>query len=193
MLGPRSCDTFAGVLSQRVEPVAEAVQASDGSRASVEVAGGREVLRVTDGDGRLLFEHFPGQNRSVVHAPSGDLDLVAPGRVRLRGASVAVEADDELAVAARRADVQLEEGRLSARTTSVVVQHATQALVTLETTVGRLIERAAEVYRSCEGLAETRAGRLRLVAEKTLHVLAERALVKAREDVKVKAEKVYLG
>jgi hypothetical protein len=159
-----------GVLAA-LRPV-PSVEASDGTRAAVERSPAGEVLRVTDARGRLLFEHHPALGRSVVHAPEGDLDFEAAGRLRLRGASVAIEAADALAFTAR---------------------HATQAFATLETSVGRLIERAAEAYRACEGLAETRAGRLRLVAEKTLHALAERALVKGREEVKLKAEKIYLG
>jgi hypothetical protein len=175
-----------------------AVEASDGSRATVtrEAAAGaeaREVLRVTDGAGRVLFEHFPGERRSVVHAPEGDLEIAAAGQVRLRGASVAIEAADELGVSAKRAEVKLDEGRLTARATTAVIEHAAHTFATLETSVGRLIESAREAYRSCEGLAETRAGRLRLVAEKTLHALADGVLLKGREDVKVKAGKIYLG
>jgi hypothetical protein len=49
------------------------------------------------------------------------------------------------------------------------------------------------VYRDVEGLSQTRAGRLRLVAEEALHLMGRRALVKAREDVKVKGEKIYLA
>ena len=39
----------------------------------------------------------------------------------------------------------------------------------------------------------TRAGRLRLVAEKTVSLLGQRAVMKAREDVKIKGDKVYLA
>ncbi len=57
----------------------------------------------------------------------------------------------------------------------------------------RIVERAKEAWRETEGLSQTRAGRVRMVAEQTLHLLAERTTLKAREDVKVKGEKIYLG
>jgi len=154
------------------------LHASDGSSAALERAGAVEVLRVRDGRGRLLFEHRPAEGRSVVHAPEGDLDFEVGGRVRVRAAGI---------------EVSVDEGRLVARATTAVVRHAQQTFETLETGVGRLVERAREAYREAEDLAETRAGRLRLVASKTLHALAERALIKAREDVKVKGEKIYVG
>jgi hypothetical protein len=180
-----------GVLSA-LRPL-PGVTASDGSRAIVARDGDAEVLRVTDGAGRLLFEHFPAEGRSVVHAPAGDLDFAAGGRLRLRGDSLALEAAAELAVTARRADVTIDEGRLTARATTAVIERVVQTFATLETGVGRLIENARESYRACEGLSETRAGRLRLVAEKTLHALAERTLLKSTEDVKLKAGKIYIG
>jgi hypothetical protein len=142
------------------------LRAADGSAAVLaRTAGGAEVLRVSDRRGRLLFEYHPAERRAVVHAPDGDLDLEAAGRVRVRAGAIELEAADLLGVRARRAEL----------------------------TFGRLIERAREVYREAEEVAETRAGRLRFLAGKTLHLLAERALVKARADVKVKGEKIYVG
>jgi hypothetical protein len=141
------------------------LRAGDGSAALLERTNGGEVLRVSDGRGRVLFEYHPSERRAVVYAPDGDLDLEASGRVRVRAGTIELEAADTLGVRARRAEV----------------------------IVGRLIERAREVYREAEELAETRAGRLRFLAGKTLHFLAERALVKAREDVKIKGEKIYVG
>ena len=56
----------------------------------------------------------------------------------------------------------------------------------------RVIERARESYREVEELAQTRAGQVRLVAEKTFRVLAERTLLKARRDMILKGETIYL-
>jgi hypothetical protein len=56
-----------------------------------------------------------------------------------------------------------------------------------------VIERARNVYRDAEELSQTRAGRIKIIAEKTVHVLGQHTLFKAREDVKIKGEKVYLA
>jgi hypothetical protein len=169
------------------------LRASDGSAAVLDRVDGADVLRVNDGRGRLLFEYHPAQQRAVVYAPDGDLALEAPGRVLVRAGAIQLDAADALDVSARRAQVTLDDGRLVARATTAIVKQATQTFETLETSVGRLVERAREAYREAEELAETRAGRLRFLAGKTLHLLAERALVKARQDVKVKGDKIYVG
>ena len=41
-------------------------------------------------------------------------------------------------------------------------------------------------------LAQTRAGRVRMVAEETFRILGERTLFKARRDMKLKGETIYL-
>jgi hypothetical protein len=46
--------------------------------------------------------------------------------------------------------------------------------------------------RGRRALADARR-RLRLVAEKTVSLLGQRAVVKAKEDVKIKGDKVYLA
>src|SRR3954471_8076954 len=100
-----------------------ALRARDGSAAVLEHAGGAEVLRVSDGRGRLLFEYHPAEGRAVVYAPDGDLDVEAGGRVRLRAGAIELHATDALGVSARRAEVTLDDGRLVARATTAIVKH----------------------------------------------------------------------
>ena len=49
------------------------------------------------------------------------------------------------------------------------------------------------MYRDATELSQTRAGRMRMVAETTFHILGKRTLIKAEEDVKLKGEKIHLG
>jgi hypothetical protein len=63
----------------------------------------------------------------------------------------------------------------------------------LEVRATQLVERAKNAYREAEELAQQRAGRLRVVAETTFHLLAQRALVKAEQDVRIKGEEIALG
>lgn len=159
---------------------------ADGVAAALEREDGTEVLRVRDARGALLFEHRPGNKTTVVHVP-GDLEI------RADAGSVRVVARDGIELQAARAQARVEHAELRATTLSTTLERARHVVGALETVAGRVLERAKSVYREVEGLSQTRAGRMRLVAEQALHLLGQRALVKAREDVKVKGEKIYLA
>jgi Protein of unknown function (DUF3540) len=191
----------ASPIAIAIPAAAPAIEASDGSRAALEVTASGEAIRVRDGRGRLLFEHLAGEGRSVVHVPEGDLDLVVPGSVRISaGAAITLDSAQQASVTAPRitikadhADITVGEARVTARALETAVDHVLHVVETLEVRAGRVIERARETYREVEGLAQTRAGRLRLVAEETLHLLGRRAQMKAEEDLKLKGEKIYLA
>lgn len=170
---------------------------------------GRSVVYAPDGDLEL-------------HAATGAIDLVGE-EVRVRGRRAvelmseegvhvatetrggrqlsrfsllrraAVLASPLLDVTAAKAKVELDEGELTARTTTATVQHAARVIEVLETQAGQILERAKESYREVEGLSQSKAGRMRLVAEKTLHALGQRTLIKAYEDMKLRGEKIYLS
>jgi len=194
-----------GVL-RALREVADPLVAGDGSRAALERDEDGEALRVRDAGGRLVFEHRPG--RSVVHVPEGDLEVSTEGRLSLRGAQgVLVDGGEMLHLAGRRARLDSEElrakvdhARVEARDAEVVVgtlrtvaKRLRERAETVERTAGRVVLKAKEVYREVEGLEQTRAGRLRLVAQKAFSVLSEQATLKARDDVKIKGDKIYLG
>ncbi|MEC7521043.1 MAG: DUF3540 domain-containing protein [Myxococcota bacterium] len=200
-----------GVLTALRE-AGEPLVAEDGSEASLGADG---VLRVRDGSGALLFEHHG--DRSVVHAPRGDLALRAEGRVTLdgqegvearsdgpielaSGASALRLDDDRASLVSPRLSAETEEATLRSKDASLVVGTLRTAVHRLRERVehvdrraGRVVEHAREIFREVEGLEQTKAGRLRLVAEKALYAIGGQTLLKAREDVKIKGEKVYLG
>lgn len=123
--------------------------------------------------------------RARVSTPDGELDLDGPD-ARLRAGTIDARA--------ARARLRADHARLSARRLLTVadrVKHV--ATEVLETHAGRLVERARESYRDVEELSQTRAGRLKLVAERTLSVLGLDTRIKARRDVKVLGDKIYLG
>lgn len=148
---------------------------------------GGEILRVTDAAGRLLFEHHTSQKVTVICAPEGDLELRAPH------GSVRIIAAEGVEVRAESLRAKVGEAVVEGSSLRAVFGRVKTLAGVIETRAERVIEQAKNVFREAEELSQTRAGRLRFVAEKTVHILGQRALVKAREDVKVKGEKVYLA
>ncbi|MBX3270165.1 MAG: DUF3540 domain-containing protein [Sandaracinaceae bacterium] len=157
--------------------------------ATVRAGPGCGRLRVLDEAGRLLFEHRDGV--SVVSAPSGALTFAADA-IRLRGRAVEVDAQ-ELTVRAARARSELDEAELVAGTWTSVAQSVLHTAETLEVRAHQLVERARNVYRDTEELAQTRAGRVRVLAESTFHLFARRAQLGVDEDLKLKGDKIHLG
>lgn len=203
-------------------PAARSITADDGSSASLEQGEDGPVWRLRDASGRLLFEHGAGKSVVCVHEDlevraAGDLSLSAGGAVRIEGGEraalssrgavelssrgSAVRLDGERAgvsgelfeLRAQRADVTTKEANLVVGTLRSVAHRVREKAEVVERTAGRVVERAREVYREVEGLEQTKAGRLRLVASAALTLLGQQALLKAREDVKLKGEKIYLG
>jgi hypothetical protein len=209
-------------------------------------------VQVRDRRGRLLFEYDPGEDRAVLHVPSGDLEVSVPegalrmrardgvevasqGEVRVDAGSVALRAEGklagqgaEVALEGRRVELEASRGeRARSRVTleagelslvgSVLTAAADRAEVlasrigvkahqleshvdrvrtvakVLDVRAGRILERAKDVYRDVSGLSQTRAGRLRLVAEKAAQLVGENTLLKARDRMKVKGEQIHLA
>lgn len=143
--------------------------------------------------GAVVVEHDPEARRSVVRLPRGSVRFEADGDLELAATSAVRVEGRRIEARARDADVTVDRGVLRARRWEAVVAHASQTFEVLETRASRVVERARNVYREVEELAQTHAGRVRVVAEDALHLHARRALVKADEDVKIRGEKVHLG
>jgi len=148
---------------------------------------------------------------------AGDISLAAAGKVSIEGgAGAALTSKAAVEIASEGSAVRLDRERarveatilethadraeLKAKDASLVVGTLRSAIHRIrenadivERTAGRVVERAREVYREVEGLSQTKAGRLKLVADTALSLLGTSTEVKAREDVKVKGEKIYMG
>jgi len=180
---------------------------------------GPQVVR--DRHGRLLFEYDPESDRSVLHAPSGDLEISAPqGTLRMSARDLVIDGDRRVEITAARGEassrLSMEQGELTlvgAVVTAAaeraeliahrvgVKAHALESHVdrvrhvakVIDVRAGRIVERAKDVYREASGLSQTRAGRLRLIAKKTAQLVGENTLLKARDRMKVKGERIHLA
>ncbi len=60
----------------------------------------------------------------------------------------------------------------------------------MELRAGRVVERVRDSFREVEGVAQTRAGRLRMVAKDAFHLLSHRATIKAEDDLALMGEEI---
>ena len=124
----------------------------------------------------------------------GDLELSAGGRVIIDAAGgVEIRTDEDLHVRAARTDIASDEVAFAAKSVRMAALHLLRVVDVAETRAKRLVERSRDAYREVEGLAQTRAGRIRHVAHTTLHVLAKRAFVKGKDGVKLQGDEIHLG
>jgi len=130
-------------------------------------------IEVRDAQARLLFRYDPQTGQTVVGVPTGDLVLDLP--------------DGAFRVAASRGI------ELRAPTFGLDAESARLRLGKLETVVGRLIERARNVYRRVDELAELRAGRVRTLAQGLLQLAGATAALTAKGVVRVDGQKIELG
>lgn len=191
-----------GVLRALREAADDAVvtECVDGTQVRLEETEGEQVLRVANAAGQVLFEHFPAEQRSVVRAQgslevraqAGDLELSSDKKVRIQsGEGVELEAPSFVGKVDR---VRLEADKVvtAARVVDTTAELVRQTVGILDTNAQRILERAKEVFRDVEGLAQTRAGSVRMVAEKAFRILGERTHLKARKDMKLRGERIYL-
>jgi hypothetical protein len=192
----------AYVVASLGAPPAPRVQLEDGVAATMERdAAGVQVLRVTSASGETLFEYESGARLSTVRLGDHDVRVEVGGTLTLHGreglrlsscAEVAV-ASPTLNVQASTAQVAVDSVDLRAKRVLNRIDHLKTITDLLETTAGRIVERARDTLREAEGVSQTRAGRLRFIAQSSLHTLAESTVLVSRGDTKLKGNRIHLG
>lgn len=153
-----------------------------------------EPTRVHDRQGRLIFEYDAANGRAVVHIPHGDLDVEVPnGAFRVRARDGISLAGAVIEVIVERAELVADRIGVRARRAETSIERVKHIAGVVESTADRIVERAKDVYREVEGLTQVRSGRLRMVARATCELVAENALLKARERMKIKGERIHLA
>lgn len=147
------------------------------ARDTVRVHSAREVRLESDHAVRL-------GTTPAVERPASSLVIDARG-TRL--------STPDLEARAGHTRVTVDEASLVGRAVSVFCSTLSKEVDLLHLNAGRIVERAENTYREVKELAQTRAGRLRLFAETSLHAFGRRTLLKAREDLKLKADKIHLA
>lgn len=155
--------------------------------AVLSTAPGRAVRRA------LTVEEDPAGTRSVVRLPAGGVRVACDGDLALEATrSLRVESP-RVRATVTRAEVDVDHAVTRARRWELVAAQVLQAAEVVETRAARIVSRAKNLFHEVEELAQTHAGRARIVADEELHVHGQRVLVKADDDVKLRGEKVHLG
>lgn len=176
--------------------------------------GAEAVVELFAPDGALLVEYRPGEDVLRIRAPrveveaEQDLRLAAGRSMRMEAPRGVTLASGDTRVAVRpgvlgllaealeasgtRAEWKFERIRVAADLVETEARRAVRRVGQLETNARQLVERTRESFREVSELAQTKAGRLRLVAEDTLHAMGRRTRLKAREDLKLRGERIHL-
>ena len=183
-----------------------ALRTEGGASCELTADGRSLVLRDREGVVRVKFSG----DRCEIVTPR-DLTVSAPdGVLRLHGDAIRLEdgqggalalEDAHLVVQAETCTVESE--RLDIRATdrlrvfverfegmSRSVQHVAE---TIDVRAGRWMARIGERIERVRGLAETRAGRMRIEVERAMHTRAERVNIRASREVDVDGERIQLG
>ena len=193
-----------GVLNTQgrgLEPE-RAVVLGNGARAVVDGPPQGEKLRVFSKEGGLVFEYDADTGKSRVDIPAGDLEVATKeGDIAFTSAKgirfysqTAIEMKSpDLGINARRGDIQIEVAKYQGKQFLGRVKNVRVVMKRLETLADNVIAKAKNAYRTVEGLTQLRTGRLRTLVEATYQLKSRKAMLKAEEDFKVRAEKIYLG
>lgn len=182
----------------------EVIELSDGARA--ERVG--DAIDFKAADGAILLHYEAGK---ITIAPArGDLELVAPaGRIVMRAAlDVTVEAGRDVShKAGRKLRVDASEIEATSKATTLSSNDTTLLTRRLATTAEnvlvscsryevratRLVQKAKEMFRDVDDLAQDRLGRVRTIVRDVYSLATRRSVMKSEEETSIDGSQILLG
>lgn len=136
----------------------------------------------------------------VLALPGGATISSGEGKLSFAAKEIALDGERCVSLKAPRVDMQAAQADMqfaSLRTTIKdfcgILGSVTTVAQNINSTVGRLLQKATNSFRWTENLDETRAGRMRLQVVERFHLKSRHASVIAEGQVKIDAEKIDLG
>jgi hypothetical protein len=178
-----------GRLLVRYENGAASIAAPDGD-LSIEAPRGRVIVRAGQG---------------IALQAEGDIEQVARGSVALRaggeeGASALEMGSAEARIETTRLSVKAEDTSVTTQQATVIARRIattatalTQTVERYELNATRLIERARDTFREASELAQTSAGRVRMLVKDTYFMRSRRTSMTSAEDTSIDGSKILLG
>ncbi len=139
-------------------------------------------------------------SHGVLALPGGATISGDDGKLLFAAKELLLEGSDTVSIKAPNVSLAAVDGELKFSRLRTMVQdfHGAFGQVqsvaqSINSTVGRLLQKATNSFRWTENVDETRAGRMRLQVEERFHLKARHASVIAEGQVKIDAEKIDLG
>ena len=193
VLGENPADLYViGVL--RTSHVPNRLVSESGAYAAIAGSPRGQALQVYSRHNELLFEYDEAKRRARISVDRGDLEFATKaGNIVLSSAHDVVIQGESVRVSGERGDIQLSQTVLSGNRLQAHYKEAKLVSDRFEGVFQTLTEKARNVFRNVEQLAQTKAGRIRTLVESTYFFKAKRAFVKSEEDYKIRAKQIHLG
>jgi hypothetical protein len=172
-------------------------------------AGDKVLVTGEDLESSFIIGHFPAQplthqrfsieqdnlsGKTILTVPEGDLDL------RSEKGSICLEAAKNIKLNSPQFTLETTKGEFNIADASyqglrlgASIAQSKVFIGKLNTTVGRLIEKAKNVYRQVDNLNQLKAGRMRTLIKGSYHLKGESINQKADKDVRIDGNKINLG
>lgn len=167
--------------------------------------GDKVLIAGDDLEDGFIIGHFPANptrtqsfvveqedGKTILTVPQGDLDLRAEN-IRLDAQNNIALNSPEFSLVAGKGDIMITDAQYKGARFGATIAQTKLFLGKLNSTVGRLIEKAKNAYRQVDNLNQLKAGRMRTVVEGSYHLKSERIVEKAEKDVRIDGEKINLG
>ena len=187
-----------------------------GAKAEVTGTPEAEKLTVFSKEGGIIFEYDSLTGKSRIDIPAGDLEIITRNgdivfksskNIRMIASNdndiekAAISLDSgkismnspEIAVNSRKGTIHIENAQYTGKAFSGMIQDVKLKIQRIESVVVTVIEKAKNVYRTVEELAQLHTGRMRTIVDATWHFKSKKTFMKAEDDFKIKGEKIYLG
>jgi hypothetical protein len=142
----------------------------------------------------------PHSSSGVLSLPGGADICAEDGKLSVHASEIELSGTDAVQVSAPRvavrahdADMQFVHLNSAIKELRGVLGSVTTIAQTVNSTVGRLLQKAGNSFRWTENLDETRAGRMRLHVTGRYHLKSGHASMVADGQVKIDGEKIDLG
>jgi hypothetical protein len=165
-----------------------------GAYATVSRSPEQQTLQVFSARNELLFEYDEVKRHVRINVEYGDLEFVTRnGDIVFSSARDVLIQGASIRVSGERGDVQLENTTISGDHLLAHYKEVRFISDRCEAAFHTLTEKAKNVFRVVEQLAQIKAGRIRTLVDSTYFFKAKKAFVKSDEDYKIRAEKIHLG
>ena len=174
--------------------------------------GDKVLVAGEDFENSFIIGHFPAKpakqptgqrftlaqdeltGKTTLTVPEGDLALCSEkGSIRLEAAKDIELHSPQFSLEAGKGQIKIADVDYQGVRLGASIAQTKLFLGKLNSTVGRLIEKAKNVYRQVDNLNQLKAGRMRTLVKGSYHLKGESINQKAEKDVRIDGNKINLG